>query len=108
MICKVCGKPSVVWIGPLTNLEGTECLMCGAKNSQFQDDVEEYGDSTKLLLKIWIDLYVHGCSWCNSHTKLFLFRKLWLLLKIWIGSVSCTIYGYKKNLRNKNNPPPLP
>lgn len=33
MTCSQCGGP-VVWKGPLSELTHTECLQCGAANSQ--------------------------------------------------------------------------
>lgn len=50
MVCNFCGG-SVVWCGLLSNLTHTECLNCGATNSQIVEDDEceeqEWNDETR-------------------------------------------------------------
>jgi len=34
MRCARCGKYGIRWVGPLSDLHGTECPHCGGKNCQ--------------------------------------------------------------------------
>lgn len=43
MTCVECGG-LVIWIGPLTNLTGRECLKCGAVNPAVEEDQDEDED----------------------------------------------------------------
>lgn len=42
MICKECGSARVLWFGPLSDLQHTECEDCGAWNSQWSEIMEEF------------------------------------------------------------------
>lgn len=48
MICSICGG-EVIWIGPLSTLEGTQCQTCGGLNCQ---TVELYGFDDELEIDI--------------------------------------------------------
>lgn len=43
MICSICGG-EVIWIGPLSTLEGTQCQTCGGLNCQTVDSADVYDD----------------------------------------------------------------
>ena len=52
MICSICGG-QVEWQGPLTNLQNTKCLNCGATNCQIVESISEddnVKDETSLRL----------------------------------------------------------
>tara|TARA_R100001086_G_scaffold226532_1_gene145209 strand:+ start:195 stop:353 length:159 start_codon:yes stop_codon:yes gene_type:complete len=39
MICSLCGRAGIRWMGPLSNLTHTECPHCGGRNCQiFEPD----------------------------------------------------------------------
>jgi predicted RNA-binding Zn-ribbon protein involved in translation (DUF1610 family) len=41
MICDLCGRTGVRWMGPLSNLTHTECPHCGERNCQRGDAADE-------------------------------------------------------------------
>lgn len=41
MICDLCGRTGVRWMGPLSNLTHTECPHCGGRNCQRVDTADE-------------------------------------------------------------------
>ena len=34
MVCDICGRTGIRWMGPLTSLTHTECPHCGGRNCQ--------------------------------------------------------------------------
>lgn len=41
MVCDLCGKTGIRWMGPLSNLTHTECPHCGGRNCQRADCDDE-------------------------------------------------------------------
>lgn len=47
MVCDLCGRTGIQWMGPLSNLTHTECPHCGGRNCQRVDlaDEEDVADA---------------------------------------------------------------
>jgi hypothetical protein len=41
MVCDLCGRVGIRWMGPLSNLTHTECPHCGGRNCQRVDAADE-------------------------------------------------------------------
>lgn len=41
MICAICGRLGIRWMGPLSNLTHTECPHCGGQNCQRVPESDE-------------------------------------------------------------------
>lgn len=38
MICGICNRPGIRWVGPFSNLTHTECPHCGGNNCQVDNE----------------------------------------------------------------------
>lgn len=41
MICSLCGRYGIQWVGPVSRLTGTRCPHCGGQNCQIEDVQED-------------------------------------------------------------------
>ncbi len=49
MVCDLCGRTGIRWMGPLSNLTHTECPHCGGRNCQRVELVDEEDESDAAL-----------------------------------------------------------